>query len=145
MGDAWRFGCIHPKGETRAEKWCDALFKLFRATVDWPLSHFVAEWPAYFASERGRIAAQQGHTLELAGMVGYISGRLSMRPERITLCTPAKWKGSVSKEATKAKFIRTFGEAARAVALSVPDDTVDAIMLAEHFLSTQYDHAANDR
>jgi len=139
VGDGWRFGVIHPKGESRTEKWNDALRKLFNAVADWPLSHFVAEWPMYFGSERGRIAAQKGNTLELAGMVGYLAGRLGMRPERIALYTPVQWKGSVPKSATTAKFIRTFGPAAKSVAASVPDDTVDAIMIAEHWLKTNYE------
>jgi hypothetical protein len=136
MDGGWRFGCIHPRGETRIEKWSDALHKLARATWEWELTHFVAEWPAFFGSERGRIAAQKGYTLELAGMVGYLAGRLSFRPERISLYTPQQWKGSVSKAVTRAKFVRAFGEAARAVARSVPDDTIDAIMIAEHWLAT---------
>jgi Holliday junction resolvasome RuvABC endonuclease subunit len=139
MSDAWRFGCIHPKGADRVAKWNDTLFKLWFAIQDWPLLHFVAEWPVYFASERGRIAAQKGSTLELAGMVGYLAGRLCMRPDCVTLYTPTQWKGAVPKDATKAKFIRTFGAAARSVAATSPDDTVDAIMLAEHWLTTEYD------
>lgn len=134
-GDGWKFGVIHPRGETRTEKWNDALCKLHRAFGDWPVSHFVAEWPMYFGSEKGRIAAQKGHTLELAGMVGYLAGRLCMGPGRIKLYTPAQWKGSVPKLATQAKFIRTFGPAARSVAAAVPDDTVDAIMIATHWLN----------
>jgi Holliday junction resolvasome RuvABC endonuclease subunit len=135
VGGAWRYGCIHPKGTTRVEKWSDVLFRLVAQMGDWAISHLVAEWPAYFASTRGKIAAQSGHTLELAGMIGYIAGRLSMRPERIALYTPQQWKGSVPKSATRAKFIRTFGDSSRLIANCHTDDVIDAIMIAVHHLS----------
>jgi hypothetical protein len=69
---SWRFGVVHPKGGSRQEKWENA-FDQLRACCDWQPTHLAAEWPSFFASMRGKIAASRGHTLELSGIVGYLA------------------------------------------------------------------------
>jgi hypothetical protein len=141
--DAWEFGLIHPKTGGRQEMqyyWRDAFYKLKVALGDvgwWP-THMAAEWPNYFNSYKGKIAAMRGYTLGLAGQVGYIAGRFGLRAEAMLICTPQQWKGSVSKQVTQSKFLRLFAEpngAALHVVRNNSDDTIDAIMIAEHWLA----------
>jgi hypothetical protein len=137
---AWKFGLIHPKSGGRQEmpyKWRDAFYKLKVALEGgWP-THMAAEWPNFFSGYRGKIAAMRGHTLGLAGQVGYIAGRFGLRAEAVLLCSPQQWKGSVPKRVTQAKFLRLFGpeKAALHVVRNYSDDTIDAIMIAEYWLS----------
>jgi hypothetical protein len=135
--DAWRFGVIHPTME-RTEiqyRWRNAFAKLKKRLGDWRPTHFASEYPTFFGSASGKIAAMQGYTLDLAGMVGYIAGRFGMPPDFITLWKPEQWKGSVPKHITAAKFVRLFGPKAERIVESCSDDVIDAIMIAEKWLT----------
>jgi hypothetical protein len=135
--EAWRFGCVHPRSRECAAqfKWWDVFAQLRDRLDDWRPTHFAAEWPAFFgSSDRGRIAAQTGVTIDLGGMVGYLAGRFEIPPEFITLWTPQRWKGNAPKGATEAKFLRLYGPGARSVVRNFSDDVVDAIMIADFWL-----------
>lgn len=136
--EAWRFGLIHPRGGQSADvqyKWRDAYAKLRNALGDWKPTHFAAEWPAFFGNTRGKIAAMKGYTMDLAGMVGYLAGRFGLPPDRMVLWRPDQWKGSVPKSVTAQKFLRLFGPGAPYVVRNHSDDVVDAIMIAEYWLT----------
>lgn len=135
--EAWRFGLIHPKASTKncQYKWRDAYVKLKQALEDWRPTHLVSEWPTFFASARGRIAAMKGYTIDLAGMTGYLAGRFGLPPDCITLWKPEQWKGSVPKQVTEQKFLRLFGKGAPHVARHNSSDVIDAIMICEFWLS----------
>lgn len=139
--NAWRFGLIHPRARQKECQYCwrDSFVKLKRGLEDWRPTHFASEWPTFYASTKGKIAASCGYTIDLAGMVAYLAGRFGLPPDFITLWKPEQWKGSVPKHVTKAKFIRLFGggEDADYVARNYSDDVIDAIMIAEFWL-TQY-------
>lgn len=140
-GDAWRFGYAHPRKHELGLPglpfvWGSLFAQLRRvACDDWRPTHLAIEYPQFFASERGRIAAVQGDTLALASVAGYLAGRFAVPFEFIELWTPAQWKGSVPKSVTQEKFLRLFGAGARSIARQFPDDTIDAIMIAEHWLT----------
>jgi len=135
--EAWRFGLIHPRARTREcqYKWRDAYVKLKEQLGGWRVTHLAVEWPTFFDSTRGRIAAMKGYTIDLAGMTGYLAGRFGLPPDYITLWKPEQWKGSVPKHVTAQKFIRLFGPGADYVVRNYADDTVDAIMIAEFWLT----------
>jgi len=93
---------------------------------DW----LVLEWPAYFGSEKGQVAAQLGYTLNLAGIVGYCSGYFRLPWQQVHLITAVQWKGSVSKEITKMRFFRAQGIKK---IFDVDHNAVDAVMLLFEF------------
>ena len=93
---------------------------------DW----MVLEWPMYFGSERGQVSAQLGHTLNLAGIVGYVSGYFRLPWRQVHLITANQWKGSVSKEITKMRFFRAMGVKQ---IFKVDHNAVDAVMLLFEF------------
>lgn len=67
----------------------------------------VIEYPNFQTSERGKIAATQGYTLDLAFICGYV---LSAMPNtRWFTPTPVQWKGGQPKEAIGIKFTRWTG------------------------------------
>lgn len=101
-------------------------------------THFAAEWPMFFNSMKGRIAAQENYTVGLASMVGYIAAAFEFDSRHITLWTPAQWKGMTSKAVTRNRFLMYFGEGARSLARTASDDVIDAIMIARYWL-TIYD------
>ncbi|SRR5258705_11952730 len=132
----WKYGLIHPKGFNLQSKWKDAYFKLKEVIGrDKYVTHLAAEWPMYFNGLRGKLAAQQNFTINLASLIGYLVGKLGVKAEYVSLWTPIHWKSSVPKHVTQAKFIRTFGSEAKQIANTQSDDVIDAIMIAEFWLS----------
>lgn len=101
-------------------------------------THFASEWPTFFNSMRGKIAAQENHTLNLSSMVGYLAGKLNFKNEHIVLWTPMQWKGTTPKNVTRNQFVHYFGEGAKRLARTASDDVIDAIMIARYWL-TIYD------
>jgi hypothetical protein len=136
-GGIWSYGLIHPKGRNNQHRWRDTYFQLkymLDANGNWP-THFASEWPVFFNSPKGRIAAQENYTVDLAAIVGYVAGQFRFKAENITLWTPMQWKGSVPKYVTEAKFVRLFGSSAKRLVRTLSNDTIDAIMIAEYWLS----------
>lgn len=101
-------------------------------------THLASEWPMFFNTMRGKIAAQKNHTLNLSSMVGYLAGKLNVKNEHIVLWTPMQWKGTAPKNVTRNQFIYYFGESAKPLAKTASDDVIDAIMIARYWL-TIYD------
>jgi hypothetical protein len=114
-------------------------FKL-REIVEWMILTFdgldpdcdwlVAEWPAYFDSMAGHIAAKAGHTINLAGIDCYIAGFFRLPWQNIHLVTATKWKGSVSKEITRMRFFRHMGIKQL---YQIDHNAVDAVMMLLEF------------
>jgi Holliday junction resolvasome RuvABC endonuclease subunit len=135
--DAWRFGLIRPRSRSEhcQYRWENAASRLREALDDWEPTHMALEYPTFFDSTAGKIAAMQGYTLDLAGMVGYIMGRFKMPPDAVTLWKPEQWKGTVPKHITQAKFVRLYGDSASYIVKNYPDDVSDAIMIADFWLT----------
>lgn len=93
---------------------------------DWML----LEWPAYFGSQKGQVSAQMGHTLNLAGIDGYVAGYFRLPWQSIHFITANQWKGSVSKEITRMRFFRVMGEKQ---IYKINHNAVDAVMLLLEF------------
>lgn len=101
-------------------------------------THLASEWPTFFNSMEGRIAAQQNYTLGLASMVGYIAAAFEFRSEYIALWTPYQWKRNAPKNVTRNQMTIYFGDAGKTLARTASDDVIDAIMIARYWL-TLYD------
>jgi hypothetical protein len=95
-------------------------------TEDW----IVLEWPAYFGTEKGQIAAQMGYTLPLAGVCAYVAGFFRMPPDSTFFLTATEWKGSVPKEITRMRFFRALGIEK---IYKINHNAVDAVMLLHTF------------
>lgn len=71
--------------------------------------NLVCEWPAFYASAKGQIAAQQGYTVNLAGIAMYIAGWFHVLHKNLFLYTAPDWKGTVKKTVTAQRFFKLFG------------------------------------
>jgi hypothetical protein len=144
---AWQCGRIRPKGATIQAKWEDAASKLDAAVRgDFSPDHLVCEWPAHFTNLKGAVAAHMGSNFPLCGLVGYLMAYFGFSSSQVTLYEPSRWKGSVPKHVTLAKFKRRFSQDASPVTLGeiermcveCSDHEIDALMLAEFWLSQRY-------
>jgi hypothetical protein len=90
----------------------------------------VAEWPMYYNNESGRIAAQQGYTINLAGLIMHTVGWFQLPAAKVHLYTAPQWKGSVPKQVTQRRFFKMFDIDPR----SLEHDTIDAIMMLVYHL-----------
>lgn len=93
---------------------------------DW----LVCEWPAYFDTQKGHTSAKQGHTINLAGIDGYIAGFFRLPHRNIHFIRAMEWKGSVSKEITRMRFFRHMGIKQ---IYQINHNAVDAVMMLLDF------------
>lgn len=85
----------------------------------------VMEWPTYYDSAKGQIAAQKGYTINLAGIAMYIAGYFQVDFRKLFLYTAPDWKGTVQKAVTARRFFRLFGMSE----MKIDHDTIDAVMM----------------
>lgn len=131
--DQWKWGVWELGGsnyQARLVDLVDYIQELLDEYKVKELHYLVTEWPTFFSSEAGQIAAHQSYTIDLAGICGYVAGRLGMDHRQWHIITATSWKGSVPKFVTVNKFLRIFGK--RYVGTS--EHAVDAIMIMHFFL-----------
>jgi hypothetical protein len=75
------------------------------------IGHFdelVIEWPMFYDSAKGGVAARQGYTINLAGIAMFIAGWFRIPHQQIFLYTAPDWKGTVPKQVTARRFFKMF-------------------------------------
>lgn len=92
----------------------------------------VTEWPAFYSSERGNIAAHQNYTIDLAGICMFIAGWFRMDHRKHFSMTASTWKGMVGKHITARKFFREFGKRE----WHISEHAIDATMMLKYWLVT---------
>lgn len=92
----------------------------------------ITEKPAFFASERGQVAAHQNYTIDLAAIAFYVAGWFRMDHRHHYSITATQWKGTVSKAITARKFFKQWPKVDSA---SLDDHAIDAIMLHRFWLT----------
>lgn len=93
--------------------------------------HLVIEYPTFFSSEAGQVAAHKNYTIDLAHICGFLAGWFHKDHRTYHPMTASEWKGSVSKEITMRKFCRIMKIKS---AFQLTDHTIDAIMILRYFL-----------
>lgn len=88
-------------------------------------THLVCEWPTFYDSAKGQIAAQQGYTINLAGIAMFIAGWFHVTHQRLCLYTAPDWKGTVKKAVTARRFFKLFG----LDEMKVDHNAIDACMM----------------
>lgn len=127
----WEFGTFHLEGRNLAQRTYD-LYEHVRDSLG-TIDHLVIEYPAFFSSERGQIAAHQNYTIDLAFICGYLAGLLALDHRHVNLITAITWKGNVTKEITKRKFFYHFKKLG---VHKLDEHAIDAAMLLRYFLVT---------
>lgn len=123
VSDDWDFGSFAISG-TNFQMRCSDL-KDYIVHLGFDFDTLVVEWPTYYASEKGQIAAQQGYTINLAGIAMYVAGYFQVDFRRLFLYTAPDWKGTVKKAVTARRFFKLFN----INELKVDHDTIDAVMI----------------
>lgn len=133
----WNFNCKHlPEGALNYKlTYLDSWLKLMQSKFS--IIYLVAEQPTFHHSEKGRIAARQGYTINLGTLLGFIIARLDCVNHH-SLIPPAQWKGMVPKHATFKKFQRTFHDSANWNWHDSDHDIIDAIMLLHYWLTQKH-------
>lgn len=128
----WRWGCwkIQSMSYTYRLREIVEWIILEAGGLDPDEDWLVCEWPAYFDSMAGHVAAKAGHTINLAGIDCYIAGFFRLPWQNIHLITATKWKGSVSKEITRRRFFRHMGIKQ---IYKIDHNAVDAVMMLLEF------------
>jgi hypothetical protein len=119
----WNFGFRCPPGQGKVEKLIDIKSFFAKSQAD----HLICEVPAFFDSEKGRIAAKLGYTNDLTLVIGTIYG--SIPDTKLFLYTPQQWKGSTPKEITLIRFRKAFTDSHK---YDLMHDIVDAIMILRY-------------
>ncbi len=120
----WNWGSWELSGYNFLQR-CDDLRAYIQQSENADFTHLILEWPTFYGSEKGQIAAKQNYTINLAGIAMYIAGFFHLHIDNIELVTAPQWKGSADKRITARRFFRVFGEDA----LQVDNHAVDAVMM----------------
>lgn len=128
---AWKWGTIKLSGINYAERLMDLIDQLDTLLPN-GFDILVTEWPAFYSSQKGHIAAHQNYTIDLAGICFWVAGWYRMDHRHHFPMTAKMWKGSVPKLVTQRKFLRTFGKQAR----SMSEHAIDATMMGHYWLTT---------
>lgn len=121
--EEWDWGSWEISGMNFRVRCTDLKDYIAREQADFDF--LVCEWPMFYGNERGRIAAQQGYTINLAGIVMYIAGWFQVHHQRLTLYTAPDWKGTVKKAVTARRFLKLFGLTEQ----TADHDSIDAVMM----------------
>lgn len=128
---AWKWGCFNLVGMNYAQRLMDLIDKLSDLLPDGP-DILITEWPAFYSSQKGHVAAHQNYTIDLAGICFWVAGWYHLDHRRHFPLTASMWKGSVPKLVTQRKFLRTFGDQSR----RMNEHAVDATMMGHYWLTT---------
>lgn len=125
---AWRWGCWKLEGYNYPMRLMDLILHIDE-TVG-PFDILVSEWPAFYSSQKGHIAAHQNYTIDLAGICYWVAGWYRLDHRHHFPLTASNWKGSVPKLVTQRKFIRTFNKHMH----QINEHAVDATMMLHYWL-----------
>lgn len=123
LRDDWDFGSFEISGLNFQMRCSD--LKDWIVQLGFAFDTLVCEWPTFYASAKGQIAAQQGYTINLAGIAMYIAGFFQVDFRRLFLYTAPDWKGTVKKAVTARRFFKLFN----IDPMKVDHDTIDACMM----------------
>lgn len=105
-------GTIYPDTETTLPSKAEFVFASLQKKIediDESIIQVIMEYPTFQGGAKGLIASQKGYTIDLAAMVGYLSGLLMPQfPDDVFYYTPMQWKGTKPKSATTAHLKRVF-------------------------------------
>ena len=120
----WTWGMWELEGYNLLSR-CRDLCNYIQQTGNDDFVELIIEWPMFYTSERGQIAASQNYTINLAAIGAYVAGFFHLPVDKITLITAPQWKGQASKNVTARRFFRQFNlEAAQ-----IDHNAIDATMM----------------
>lgn len=123
---------IIPEGRRIEQKLADiqlqiARFLRYRSCTFDGITLLVCEYPKFFNSEKGGVAAVMGFTNDLACICGYMAAVCKFA--KLHFYYPHQWKGNLTKHAIEFRFKRLFGEQ---VSLPSEHEQEATVMLYRH-------------
>jgi len=103
----WTYGMWKLEGLSLLER-CRDLCHYIQQTDNADFTDLLIEWPMFYESTKGQIAAEQSYTINLAAVGAYLAGFFHTPVNRVRLITAPQWKGNASKEVTARRFFRKF-------------------------------------
>lgn len=125
----WKWGTIQVEGNNYQMK----LVMLLQTLEELGLldvQHLVTEWPTFFSSQKGQIAAHQNYTIDLGGVCAFLAGSMGLDHRHWHLLTATTWKGSVNKYVTGRKFFRVFNIEPS----NLSEHAIDSTMLLRYWI-----------
>lgn len=129
--EQWKWGKWELEGSNRTMRLVDLVQRISEDIG--PVDQIVTEYPTFFSSEKGQMAARQNYTIDLAAICGYIAGRLCMDHHTWHCLTATQWKGTVKKEITARKFFRFFSMQDTG---NISEHSIDAIMMLHYWIKS---------
>lgn len=126
---AWTWGKWKLEGDNYQMRLVDAVERM--TVIIGELDILITEWPMFYSSQAGQVAAHNNYTINLAGFCAYVAGRYNLNHRNWYLITASQWKGTVKKEITARKFFRYF----KCNPNMYSDHEIDAIMLLHYWLN----------
>lgn len=143
VNDRWQWGMIHPQGNNLQAKLANTVDEINYAVKIEDITHLITEWPTFFGSVAGSIAAQKGYTINLAAVNSYLAGSFGFRDNRWIMLTATEWKGSVTKAITMRKFLRFFKGANLDLRSTISEHEIDALMMAHYWIRVQWNDTSS--
>jgi hypothetical protein len=120
----WAWGMFALEGYNLLQRCADLRAYIQQSGND-DFTDLICEWPTFYDSEEGNVAAKQNFTINLAAVASYIAGFFRLDTNRINLVTAPQWKGQAKKRMTARRFFNHFG----IDAFKLDHNAVDATML----------------
>lgn len=123
LKEDWSWGAWELSGMNFLMRCVDA-----RSYIEAEIGEFdelVVEWPMYYDSAKGQVAARQGYTINLAGIAMYLVGWFQLPHQQVFLYTAPDWKGTVPKQVTARRFYKLFN----INVMTVDHNAIDATMM----------------
>lgn len=120
----WTWGMWELEGDNLLQR-CADLPAYIQGSGNDDFTDLILEWPTYYGSQKGEIAAKQDYTINLAAVAMYTAGFFHLPVSQIELVTAPQWKGQAEKKITGRRFFKHFG----VDSLQVDHNAVDATML----------------
>lgn len=121
----WNWGMWELDGYNLLQR-CADLRAYIQLSGNDDFTYLICEWPTFYGSEKGEVAAKQNFTINLAAVAMYVAGFFHLPVESIELVTAPQWKGQADKRMTARRFFKHFGIDD---ALHIDHNAVDATML----------------
>lgn len=127
----WKSAYVKLNGINRQMRMIDLKDEILTFLNGRAPDHLVVEYPAFYSSQKGQIAAHNNWTIDLAFICGFLFGRMVETHRDFSPLTAIEWKGNVRKEMTARKLMRKFQ---RTNIAHLSEHEIDAIMMLYYFL-----------
>lgn len=104
----WNWGVFNLDGWNLLQRCKDLVHYVDQQNLN-EFDYLLIEWPMFYSSEKGQVAATESYTINLAAIGAYLAGWYHIPTENVELITAPQWKGNQTKAITARRFMKQFG------------------------------------